>query len=77
MDAIIQALRQSGFIGGSAGAATTDASDLGEVYNDTMRIMALTRAYMSHGHLSAKVDPLELDEAFAEMDLGKKYGHTA
>lgn len=32
---------------------------------------------MSHGHLSAKVDPLELDEVFAEMDLGKKYGHTA
>ena len=75
MDAIIQALKQSGFIQG--GVSSTDASNLGDVYNDTMRIMALARAYMSHGHLSAKVDPLELDEVFAEMDLGKKYGHTS
>lgn len=37
--------------------------------------MAMVRAFMTHGHLKADLDPLKLDEAYAEMDLGGTYGH--
>lgn len=32
---------------------------------------------MAYGHLQATVDPLKLDEAFAEMNLGAKYAHPS
>ena len=78
MDAIIQALRQSGIMdGASFGTSAADATNIGEVHNDAIKIMSLCRAYMNYGHLSAKVDPLNLEEVFAEHDLGKKYGSTS
>ena len=38
-----------------------------------MKMMALVRGYMAYGHLQANVDPLKLDEAFAEAKLGATY----
>jgi len=35
----------------------------------------MVRAFMTHGHLKADLDPLQLDNAYAEMDLGGTYGH--
>ena len=63
--------------GARFGSSAADAASIGDVHNDAIKIMSLCRAYMSYGHLSAKVDPLNLDEVFAEIDLGKKYGHTS
>ena len=39
------------------------------------KLMTYIRAFMTHGHLKADLDPLKLDEAYAEMDLGGTYGH--
>jgi 2-oxoglutarate dehydrogenase E1 component len=39
--------------------------------------MALVRAYMTHGHLKADLDPLKLDETYAEIDLGKTFAHPS
>lgn len=39
--------------------------------------MALVRAFMSHGHLRADLDPLKLDDAYAEIDLGNTYAHPS
>jgi 2-oxoglutarate dehydrogenase complex dehydrogenase (E1) component-like enzyme len=39
--------------------------------------MALIRSFMAHGHLKSDLDPLMLDEAYAEMDLGANYGHPS
>ena len=63
--------------GARMGSSADDATHLGDEYNDSMKIMGLVRAYMNYGHLSSSVDPLELDTAFAEQNLGKKYGNTA
>jgi 2-oxoglutarate dehydrogenase E1 component len=39
--------------------------------------MALIRAYMTHGHLKADLDPLKLDEAYADIDLGNVFAHPS
>ena len=77
MEAIIQALKQSGLMEGARmGSSATDAAPMGNEYTDSMKVMGLVRAYMNYGHLSSSVDPLELETTFAEQDLGKKYGAT-
>ena len=63
--------------GARFGATAADATQLDDVYNDSMKIMGLVRAYMNYGHLTADVDPLELDRVFEKEELGKKYGHTS
>jgi 2-oxoglutarate dehydrogenase complex dehydrogenase (E1) component-like enzyme len=68
----MQALRQSGLLEGATIRAE-GAGDAGEVFGDAMKMMAMVRGYMAHGHLQATVDPLNLAEAFAEADLGAKY----
>jgi len=40
-----------------------------------MNLMAYIRSFMAYGHLHANLDPLKLDDVFAEIDLGAKYGH--
>ena len=35
--------------------------------------MAMIRAFMSHGHLEADLDPLELDKVYADIGLGSNY----
>jgi len=42
-----------------------------------MKIMQLIRAFMTHGHLSSDVDPLELERIYAEAGVGPKYNPGA
>lgn len=41
-----------------------------------MKVMQLIRAYMTHGHLSSDVDPLELAKTYAEQ-VGEKFNPGA
>ena len=42
-----------------------------------MKIMQLIRAFMTHGHISSDVDPLELEKIYAESGVGKKFAPGA
>lgn len=35
--------------------------------------MQLIRAYMTHGHISASVDPLKLNEVYGHTEAGRKF----
>lgn len=48
LEAIIAALKKSGFMQGAAGAT---GEDVDGVYSDSMKMMALIRGYMAYGHL--------------------------
>jgi 2-oxoglutarate dehydrogenase E1 component len=39
--------------------------------------MQLIRAFMSHGHLDADVDPLELEKTYADVGVGSKFAPGA
>ena len=70
------AIKSSGFMGGGTITESTIGSrDVQEAQSDSFKVMAMVRAFMTHGHLKADLDPLKLDEAYAEMDLGGTYGH--
>jgi 2-oxoglutarate dehydrogenase complex dehydrogenase (E1) component-like enzyme len=71
-------LKNSGILdGGSVSENTVGASNVQEAQSDAFKVMALVRAFMSHGHLKADLDPLKLDDAYAEIDLGGFYAHPS
>jgi len=37
----------------------------------------MIRAFMTHGHLRADVDPLNLDQVYADVNLGEVVGHAS
>jgi len=40
--------------------------------------MAMIRAFMTHGHLKADIDPLQLDKVYADIHLGDDvYSHAS
>jgi len=39
----------------------SSGSDASEAQSDSFKVMALVRAFMSHGHFKADLDPLKLD----------------
>ena len=41
-----------------------DAASLEEAQADAFKLMQLIRTYMSHGHLQADLDPLNMKEAY-------------
>ena len=57
------------------GTGTEEEINLAQ--SDAFKVMALIRAFMTHGHLDADVDPLHLDTVYAEVDLGAKYAHPS
>lgn len=60
---------------GSAAAASS--GDVTKAQKDGFKILALIRAYMTHGHYKADVDPLKLGEIYADdvTSKFKKPGH--
>ena len=73
LDAIVAALHQRGY-GAGTGATAADAR---KAQADAFKVMQLIRAFMSHGHLDADVDPLELDKAYADAGVGRKFAPGA
>lgn len=60
---------QSGAVGGSSGTA-----DTARVADESIRLTMLLRAFMTHGHLVADVDPLKLKEVYKDSpSLSKKF----
>jgi len=74
---VIQALKESGFADGASVSEVGSSADVQQAQLDAFKVMTLIRAFMTHGHLEAKLDPLDLDRVFAEMDLGSKYAHPS
>ena len=65
---IIQALQ-----GGSLGGAMSGADSV-RVADESIRLTMLLRAFMTHGHLVADVDPLRLREVYKDSpSLSKKF----
>ena len=65
---LIQALQ-----GGSFGGAMTGADSV-RVADESIRLTMLLRAFMTHGHLVADVDPLRLKEVYKDSpSLSKKF----
>lgn len=61
---------QSG--GGVAGVAS--GADTARVADESIRLTMLLRAYMTHGHLVADIDPLNLREVYKDTpSLAKRY----
>ena len=67
IDMIIKLLTQNGFNVPQTGPTTTKAETVKQV-NEAYRLMMLIRAFMTHGHLLAKTDPLELYETYKMFD---------
>jgi 2-oxoglutarate dehydrogenase E1 component len=55
VDSLIRALESSGLRSSSGGA------DLKQVQSDAFKLITYIRAFMTHGHLNADLDPLKLD----------------
>jgi 2-oxoglutarate dehydrogenase E1 component len=70
LDEIVAALAARGVGGSSAGASTLEVK---KAQSDAMKIMQLVRAFMTHGHISSDVDPLELEKTYEEAGVGKKF----
>ena len=41
--------------------------------NDALKLMQLIRAFMTHGHLEANLDPLKLNEAYGQNIAGRSF----
>lgn len=70
IDEIAAALAQRGV---GASSASASSADVKRAQSDAMKVMQLIRAYMTHGHLDADVDPLELEKAYAEAGVASKF----
>jgi 2-oxoglutarate dehydrogenase E1 component len=70
LDEIVAALAARGVGGSSAGASSLEVK---KAQSDAMKIMQLVRAFMTHGHISSDVDPLELEKTYAEAGVGRKF----
>ena len=58
--------------GGTVLGAASSEEEVNLAQSDAFKLMALVRAFMTHGHLESDVDPLQLDTVYAE--LTEKYG---
>ena len=54
LSAIVKAIQQAGVVG--------QGGDLSQAQSEGFKVGTFIRAYMTHGHLQADVDPLELDK---------------
>jgi len=70
LDEIVAALAARGVGGGSSGGAS--ALEVKKAQSDAMKIMQLIRAFMTHGHISSDIDPLELEKTYAAA-VGEKF----
>ena len=66
IQAIIEAIKASGFMQGGNVSETTKGIDYQKAQHDSFKVMALIRSFMAHGHLKSDLDPLELDTVFAD-----------
>lgn len=68
---VVRALQSRGIGQEPSQALPSSQSVKQEAYG--IRLMAYVRAFMTHGHLNADLDPLNLDEALSEGVASGKY----
>jgi 2-oxoglutarate dehydrogenase complex dehydrogenase (E1) component-like enzyme len=54
--------------------ATVNQGDINKAQSDSFKVFQLIRAYMTHGHFGADLDPLNLAEAYGNYGATEKYG---
>ena len=63
---------------GGTGVGTASGADTARVADESIRLTMLLRAFMTHGHLVADVDPLKLKEVYKDSpSLAKKFRFPA
>jgi len=72
LEQVIAALQQSGFSSGGTVSAVGAVAE-GQAQADAFKVMAMIRAFMTHGHLEADLDPLRLDEVYECDDVSASY----
>jgi len=75
IEAIVAALAARGVGGGSSQGASS--IEVKKAQSDAMKIMQLIRAFMTHGHISSDVDPLELEKTYKEAGVAEKFAPGA
>ena len=68
---VLDAIKQSDFPS-AEGVTSVDSPSVRQAQSDAVKIMAFIRANMTHGHLQADLDPLELSKVFPDTDLATK-----
>ena len=65
--AIIEALKGAGFVQGATGqGAAVDSGAVMKNQADAAKLATYIRAFMTHGHMFADLDPLKLEEVYDE-----------
>ena len=58
----------------SQGTGTASSADVARAQDESVRLTMLLRAFMTHGHFTADIDPLELAKHYKDSaSLQKKY----
>jgi 2-oxoglutarate dehydrogenase complex dehydrogenase (E1) component-like enzyme len=47
--------------------------DLNKAQSDSFKVFQFIRAYMTHGHFKADLDPLKLEETYGELGVAEKF----
>ena len=72
MNEVLDAIKKSDFPSGGEGVTSIDSPSIRQAMSDSVKIMAFIRANMTHGHLQADLDPLQLSKVFPDTDLATK-----
>ena len=70
VDAIMDELSNRGF---TPNTATVNQGDINKAQSDSFKVFQLIRAYMTHGHFGADLDPLNMAEAYGEHGVTEKF----
>jgi 2-oxoglutarate dehydrogenase complex dehydrogenase (E1) component-like enzyme len=69
VDAIMDQLSARGI----APNSEMSRGDLNKAQSDSFKVFQFIRAYMTHGHFGADLDPLKLEETYGELGVAAKF----
>lgn len=46
---------------------------MNKVQSDSFKVFQFIRAYMTHGHFKADLDPLNMEETYGELGVAQKF----
>ena len=71
VDSIMDQLSARGITPGTG--EMSSHSDLNKAQSDSFKVFQLIRAYMTHGHFGADLDPLNMEAQYGELGVSEKY----
>lgn len=69
IDSIMDELSARG-IGPNTSANT---GDINKAQSESFKVFQFIRAYMTHGHFKADLDPLNMEEQYGELGVAQKF----